>query len=566
MSIVGAKLSKNHQAGMSPVIVTLLLVIAVVVRFLVRDFISTDYTYFTSRWYKFIQVSGDLLALRLPFSNYTTLYLYLLSIANVVLPFTYPLHAIKLISVIFDFLCAFSAYKIIETVTGSTRRAWIGGLVVLLCPTVVANSAVWGQADSIFTAFMLLSLWRLLKGDGAWALVLYGIAFAFKLQAIFLAPLYIYLMLDRRIRLVDLLVIPAVYLLVNVPALLIGRPWVDILSVYLNQTGTYSDLTYLAPNIYQWLPVTSSSILGMAGIAAAGLFVAGYYLFLRKTHRQTVDQLLPVSLTLLLSIPFFLPHMHDRYFYPADVLAVVIAFTDKRLWCLPFLVVGASSMAYLEFLANLEGMPLGVGAVLILAALIGTVWMTFHAAPPSPASSRPEPLIGPALMRKLAILTLVSVIAFVAAIPAGQVVAAQIDRSTVAAVFSLDDVHITLRVPKAIRCADGIHVEMTWTDTQGAQELRGAHLFLHALSQNQALVAQGDGPTQLYPLLVKPSSERREIPTSEGARITQVKVGLYQYEGVRRYQALTYDGTPLDDNALLIPVQDGFCPSWKWAD
>jgi hypothetical protein len=56
---------------------------------------------------------------------------------------------------------------------------------------------------------------------------------------------------------------------------------------------------------------------------------------------------------------------------------------------------------------------------------------------------------------------------------------------------------------------------------------------LHGLDQDEDLIAQGD---------------------------------LYQFEGVRRYQAQTYDGTPLDDNALLIPVQDGFCPAWQWAD
>jgi hypothetical protein len=74
---------------------------------------------------------------------------------------------------------------------------------------------------------------------------------------------------------------------------------------------------------------------------------------------------------------------------------------------------------------------------------------------------------------------------------------------------------------------------MTWTDSQDAEALRGAHLFLHGLDQDEDLIAQGD---------------------------------LYQIEGVRRYQAQTYDGTPLDDNALLIPVQDGFCPAWQWAD
>lgn len=566
MQTIPPKSLTNRLTGVFTVVVMLLLGSALAVRFLVRDFTSADYLIYTSRWYRLIQLNGGLLALHLPFSNYTAPYLYLLAIGNFVLPFAYSLHAIKLISVLFDLLCAFAAFRIIITATGSMRRAWAGCLVVLLCPTVVTNSAVWGQADAIYTAFLILTIWRLMKRDGVGGLFLYSIAFAFKLQAIFLLPLYLYLALDRQLRFRDLLIIPAVFLGTSIPAVLAGRPWLDVLGVYLNQASNDVELTNHATTIYQWLPSQPSGILGMVGIAAAGLFVVGYYWLLRRAHISIIDRVQLVAMTLLLVIPFLLPHMHDRYFYPADVLAIVIAFTNRRLWWLPIPIVAASFMAYLAFLANYYTLPLGIGSMLILLAIFGLLWVTFsnthkNAEANRAANSSATPIKSISL-RGIWIFGLTSILLFCVAIPIGQGVGTKMDQSSVAAVFTFNTVHIQLRSPQAIRCNNSIRVEMTWTDTQGAIELQGAHLFLHALDQNQTVVAQGDGPTQPYPLLLTPFAERREVLTSDPASVQQIKLGLYQFDSMSRYRAQKFDGTLLPDNALSIPVVEGVCPVW----
>jgi hypothetical protein len=59
--------------------------------------------------------------------------------------------------------------------------------------------------------------------------------------------------------------------------------------------------------------------------------------------------LLAGSLFALL-IPFLLPSMHERYFYLADILTVVMAFYRPNLWYVPVLVQTSSALSYVPYL------------------------------------------------------------------------------------------------------------------------------------------------------------------------------------------------------------------------
>jgi hypothetical protein len=79
----------------------------------------------------------------------------------------------------------------------------------------------------------------------------------------------------------------------------------------------------------------------------------------------------------VLTTVFFLPGMHERYFYLGDVLSLVVVFWVPRLWPVPLLMQVASGAAYMPFLfANPA--PAGVLAdqpllsLVMLAALVLT--------------------------------------------------------------------------------------------------------------------------------------------------------------------------------------------------
>jgi Gpi18-like mannosyltransferase len=61
-------------------------------------------------------------------------------------------------------------------------------------------------------------------------------------------------------------------------------------------------------------------------------------------------RIVTASAVFAIGVPFVLPGMHERYFYLADVLTVVLAFYRPRLWFVPLLVQTASLLSYLPFL------------------------------------------------------------------------------------------------------------------------------------------------------------------------------------------------------------------------
>ena len=92
-----------------------------------------------------------------------------------------------------------------------------------------------------------------------------------------------------------------------------------------------------------------------------------------------------------IGIPFLLPHMHDRYFFPADLLSLAVAFGMPPLLLTAPLVEFASFLgyyAYLSFYFSDKGghflLYMYYGSYALLAALlltaIGFAWSTASSA------------------------------------------------------------------------------------------------------------------------------------------------------------------------------------------
>ena len=210
----------------------LLAVGAVTLRWHFIDFQSGDYRTFLSRWYAFIKTNGGFAALRDDsFSNYNTPYLVLLALAGY-LPIP-PIVAIKSISILGDLALAGVAAAIVARVRPGERWspvAAFGGVILL--PTVVMNSGVWGQCDSLYAACCLGSVLCLVRGRAVAASAWFGLALGFKLQAVFLLPALVGVVIVNRHRWWSLLAAPAAFLAALVPALIAGRSLVSQLMVY----------------------------------------------------------------------------------------------------------------------------------------------------------------------------------------------------------------------------------------------------------------------------------------------------------------------------------------------
>jgi len=83
-----------------------------------------------------------------------------------------------------------------------------------------------------------------------------------------------------------------------------------------------------------------------------------------------VPLLLKLALVSVLFIPFFLPKMHDRYFYPADVISIIYAFYFPQYFFVPIGIIVASFFAYQPTLFNAETVPMGFLAAGLFVILI----------------------------------------------------------------------------------------------------------------------------------------------------------------------------------------------------
>ena len=334
---------------------------------------TLDYQYFLARWVDHFRVHGGFRALQDSVGNYNVPYLYFLA------AFSYAdysdLYLIKYLSVAFDVLLAWSVMKLVGLFRRERDARLLAFCGTLLLPTVLLNGAYWGQCDSIYVALALLSIWCALSDRPRLSLVLMALSFGFKLQAVFFMPVFFVLFASGRIRWRDMWIVPASYLLSVLPAVAMGRPLLSTLTLYFDQADTVgSGLNYNSPSLFAFYRgYGDEARLAKLGILAAFLFCAVLLAILTLRHKGRDNRTLLLAFTLTaICVPLLLPHMHERYFYGADVLAFVSAFLSVELLPLPFLCSFASLLGYHAYLRMRYLFPMSRGtlALLIAAALL----------------------------------------------------------------------------------------------------------------------------------------------------------------------------------------------------
>ena len=270
-----------------------------------------------------------------------------------------------------DLVCAFFAFGVILSATRSNLRASFACLSVFLAPTVILNSSYWGQADVFYTSFLVLAVWLLISKRFSWAMLSYGVALAFKLQSVFLGPFLAALFLIGYIPWKKVFLIPIPYVISILPAWIAGRPLLQLLMIFWNQAGTYKRLTLNAASAYAWFFEDQYTLISKAGIFFAAaiclLFIA--LIFFRKRKIESGEIVLLATLSVFL-VPFFLPSMHERYFYPADVFSILVVFCYPELFLVPIFSQLSSFFTYQPFLTDKVVFPLSVVSFLNLAAIV----------------------------------------------------------------------------------------------------------------------------------------------------------------------------------------------------
>ena len=166
------------------------------------------------------------------------------------------------------------------------------------------------------------------------------------------------------------------YMTMMIPALWGGKSVHHVLTVYIQQAGNYKFMTMNGPSIYQFLPAETANggpiyqmfnkmalMLGLAALAVCCIPVCVY----RK--RLTKESSLLFSVLVLGAVPLFLPNMHERYTFGADVLSVALCLWAPRRVVLPLLFGLASYICYTEGLPGEPIMSLKWASLFMLAGV-----------------------------------------------------------------------------------------------------------------------------------------------------------------------------------------------------
>ena len=336
---------------------------------------SADYWGFLKDWMEQIREGGGFRSLDHQISNYTSPYMYIMCLMSYISK--NDLYALKMVSVIFDYAASIAVFLIIYQISRNVRRSILGMASILLSPAVILDGAYWCQCDIIYTTFILYALYHFFKDDSETCLIFVGISFAFKLQTLFIVPFLLIMWLkNRTIKLAHFVWIPIVYVLSAVPAWLLGRDFKELMLIYFDQSGTYPWGTLEYPNIYALLGETMPDMRHAAEVSGAGVFltimllgVIAYYLYTKDVN-LTDELLVTLALFTVAIVVYCLPHMHDRYGFLIDLLAVVYGMLNAKklpVMCGFFVV---SIVSFMPYLIAVHIVPIQYVALALLVLIV----------------------------------------------------------------------------------------------------------------------------------------------------------------------------------------------------
>jgi Gpi18-like mannosyltransferase len=324
---------------------------------------------------------------------------------------------VKMSDCIFDVVLAVTTFRIIYEMTRDSHKSMMAMGVMMVVPTVLLNSAAWAQNDAIYTSFLMLSFLSLLRKKDLRTWLYFAIAFCWKQQAIFLAPVLIIAWLRNKTKIRYILCVPVMYVLVIIPAAIagalvpskvtvdiasladtgnvswisdfavngeslvlepVGRSFGSLLGIYGHQVSMFSRLTMNYPNIYTIIYSDIDKTLRQMIITCGEVFtvmllgILAYYLYNKKFKD---DKLFYLTLVVFVSqlVVYCLPCMHERYGYVAEVFAFIYGMFGFRRLILAIVLQFITLVTYTRFLWGASSSLTTANLVVFAFMLLGII-------------------------------------------------------------------------------------------------------------------------------------------------------------------------------------------------
>ena len=362
--------------------IILLLIISVLIRIHLAPVcvLSADYNDYIVPWVKQYRELGFYGGLSQTIGNYYVPYNVLLAVISL-FPWE-PYVLVALTSCIAEYICAYFVARIVEAVLkeqgrkNAQRKALLIGVGTLYLPTVILNGSLWKQCDAIYVCIAIISIYLLIERKYTLAFVLFSFAFCFKMQAIFLLPLFIVLyMKEKNFSIFQFLWIPVMYAITGLPAIVCGRGIKATYRVYFRQMNGYDGMTINAPNIYQFGLYDYPALSKVAIYATVAiLIVAALYICKKEIHLNS-GKILYMAGWVIWTCYMFLPAMHERYDYAVILLiSVIVLIEDTTMLWVAVVINLCAVITYSNSLFGGTGIPMIAVALPYCGAYFALTW------------------------------------------------------------------------------------------------------------------------------------------------------------------------------------------------
>ena len=340
-------------------------------------------------WMRALQSGGiqNLLDNFSPFP-YSAMHVYIWALAAKLFPHADVLVLMKGVLLLFDAAQTGIACALVWELLPKARKqtgVFTAFTLVWLNPIILLNAAVWGQTDVIYLGFSLLTLLCLFRQKPAMAMLSFGLALAFKLQAIFLLPalLILYFCYEKKFSALWFLLIPAVWLVVRIPMQLMESGAVSAADFLSAQTSSYSAATMNYPNLHALLnEAVKSPLLIMVKWERYAILITITMIgcmavwMIWKQIRLNRQNALLLSAWCVLVCVFFLPHMHERYGIVGEILLLLwaVVLWKPRGFGYVLLSMLPVASAYCKYVLDREVFSLQLGGAMNLVLILALTW------------------------------------------------------------------------------------------------------------------------------------------------------------------------------------------------
>ncbi len=255
----------------------------------------------------------------------------------------------KLPAIAIDLATAILVFKVVKKIKGD-KWALISTSLFLFNPAIMANSALWGQVDSITAFFSILAVYLASTGS-IFSAVALGLGTLVKPQAAFVAPVVLFMMIKNKwnfgkIILYGLLGL-GVFVLGFVPFNNIGNIFefiVTRISVTVNQYpyGSVNAFSFWGLSGF-WKPDMSKGLTYIVPVAA---IVFAYF----KTKKEKYSEYILLAISLTTTF-MFLARMHERHLLPA-LIPMVIAGSINPLVLVSYIGMSVTYLLNLNYSYN----------------------------------------------------------------------------------------------------------------------------------------------------------------------------------------------------------------------